>query len=125
MKIGKMEGSPEEIRNFIENNGLNIEDYLEQPQPPLRRVWLIIPACLVVASLFWLTLFTPSSIAFLTFIFLIGFGGGIWLAVSVQIRFENSWATTIVAVGTLLMMLVAIGVLSPAEMLQYLKEFEK
>ena len=122
MKIGKLEGSPEEIRDFIENNGLNIEDYLDRPQPPLKLVWLIVPVCVIIVQLSWLTLFAPTSIALQTFVFLIGCGAGIWLAVNVQIRFQSTWAATFVAVGVVLIMLVAIGMLSPAELVQQLKE---
>lgn len=124
MKIGKMVGSPEEIRDFIENNGLNIEDYLELPQSRPKLVWSIPPVCLFIVVLCWLTLFPPTSIALQTFIFLIGCLGAIWLAVNVQIRFQNTWATTFLVVGTVLIMLVAIGVLSPEELIQQLKEIK-
>jgi hypothetical protein len=46
MKIGKMEGSPEEIKNFFQDNGLNIPDFLEKPEAPLKPIWLIAPVFL-------------------------------------------------------------------------------
>jgi energy-coupling factor transporter transmembrane protein EcfT len=125
MKIGKMEGSPEEIRDFFQNNGLNIADYLERLEPSLKAVWFIVPVILVIASLSWLTLLTPTHAPIQTFVFLIGCGGGIWLAVDVQIRFKNTWAAVFVAVGTVLIMLVAIGMVTPREMIQHLKELKK
>ncbi len=124
MKIGNLEGSPQEIRDLIVNNDLNIEDYLQQPQSPLKLVWIIVPVCLVIVQLLWLTLFTPTSIELQTFVFLIGCGAGIWLAVSVQIRFQSTSATTFLVVGVVLIMLVAIGTLSPAELVQQLKEIQ-
>ncbi len=125
MKIGKMEGSPEEIRDFFQNNGLNIINYIERPEPPLKPVWFILPACLVIASLICLTLVAPIRTSIQTLLFLLGCGAGIWLAVNVQIRFRNAWATVFVAVGTVLIMLVAIGMVTPIEMIQYLKELKK
>ncbi len=82
MKLGKMEGTPEEIRDFFQNNGLNIEDYLEKPDTPISRIWFIILANLIVASIVILTLVQPTSKAIRTFLlFVSGCGSGFWLAV--------------------------------------------
>ncbi len=56
MKMGKMEGSPEEIRDFFQNNSLNIEDYIERPESPLNPIWLIIPAVILFIAFSSLTL---------------------------------------------------------------------
>jgi hypothetical protein len=118
MKIGKMEGSPEEINNFFQNNGLNISEYLEKPEPPLKPIWLIAPVCFIVVFLATLTLFT-LNIGVMTFIFLLGCSAAIWLSAALQIRFKNTWAAVFVFVGILLIFLVAIGVVKPVEMIQY------
>jgi uncharacterized membrane protein len=125
MKIGKMEGSPEEIKDFFQNIDLNIADYLERTEQPMKSIWFVLPVVMVIFSLSWLTLFAPSLVALQTFIFSIGCGGGIWLAVNVQIRFKNTWAAVFVAIGAVLLMMVAIGLVTPTEMLQSLKEFKK
>ena len=121
MKIGNLEGDPEEIRNFIENNGLNINDFLDLPKKRPALFWFIIPGFLFFVVLFWLTLFSPTSDALRNLLFLIGCLAGIWQAVNVQIRFQNPWAATFIGVGIPLVMLVAIGVLSPAELVNELK----
>ncbi len=125
MKMGKMEGTPEEIRDFFQNNDLNIEDYIERPESPLKPVWFILPAVVLVLAFSFLTMFAPQSSAVQNFMFLIGFGAGIWLSVSVQIRFKNIWAAVFVAVGSVLIMLVAIGVITPKEIIQHLKEMRE
>lgn len=125
MKLGKLEGSPEEIRDFCQYNNVNIADFLERPEPPLKPVWFIVPGFLVIFSLFCLTILRLTSTAFQTFIFLIGCGAGIWLAVSVQIRFKNTWAAIFVAFGIILIMLVAIGAVTPSEMIRYFEKFKK
>ena len=42
MKLG-LEGTPEEVINFFQNNGLNPLDYFEKPESSLQTRWLIIP----------------------------------------------------------------------------------
>ena len=121
MKLGKMEGSPEEIRDIIEIHGLNLADYLEKPERPLSAVWLIAPVAIVVLSLIFLVVLSPLSPQALILLFLLGGGGACWLAASVQIRFKNPWATAVVAIGLLLMVLVAAGFLTPKETVEAIK----
>jgi len=125
MKIGMVEGSPEEIRDFFQNNGLNIQDYLEKPETPLNRIWFIVPVLLIFGAISLLTLIASVPNPTQAFLFLIGCGAGIWLAVNVQIRFKNTWAAGFIAVGTILLMLVAIGVMAPSELVQQMKDLRK
>lgn len=125
MKIGNTEGTPEEIKDFFQNNSLNIIDYLEKPEQPLKPVWFIVPVSLVIAALLCLTLLAPTQTSLRTLVFLLGCSAGFWLAVNVQIRFKNAWATFFVAVGAVLVMLVAIGIVAPLDMVKYLKELRK
>jgi len=124
MKIG-LEGKHEEIRNFFQNNGLNIKDYIERPESPLKPIWLIIPTIIFIFAFSSLTLIAPQSVPIKKFIFLIGCGAGIWLSVGVQIKFKNAWAAGLVAIGVVLIMLVAIDVITPKEMMQHLKEISQ
>lgn len=125
MKMGQIEGSPEEIRDFFQNNGLNIADYIEKPEDPLKPIWLIVPAIILALAFSSLTLFAPQTPATQNLIFLFGCGAGIWLTVSVQIKFKNTWAAGFIAIGSILIMLVAIGLITPTEMMQHLKEIQK
>lgn len=125
MKMGNMEGSPEEIKDFYQENDLNIAEYIEKPENPLKPIWLIVPAIIFALSFSYLTLSAPQSPPTQKMIFLFGCGAGIWLSVSVQIRFNNICAAGIVLIGSILMMLVAIGVITPIEMMQHLKETQK
>lgn len=125
MKMGKLEGSPEKIRDFFQNNGLNIQDYLEKPEPPLKRILFIVPVLLIAGAISLLTLIAPSAESAQNFLFLTGCGAGIWLAVNVQIRYKNTWAAVFTAVGTVLLMLVAFGEMAPSELVQHMKDLKK
>jgi hypothetical protein len=124
MKIGNMEGTPEEIKNFIVINDCNLQDILNLPEPPLNLLWFVPPVILTIISLSCLTLFRPNSETLKPFLFLIGCGAGIWLSVNVQLRFKNSLATVLVALGTVLIMLVAAGYITPIEIFRSLKELK-
>ena len=123
MKAGPFDGSPKEVRDLLENHGLRLEDLLEQPAPPLRAAHLTIPAILLCVALLLLALMSRScSPAALTLIYLLCLGCGTWLAVSIQLKFRNGMATFVVAIGVILMILVASGVFSPKEAAEFIKD---
>ncbi len=102
-----------------------VADYIEKPKDPLKPIWLIVPAIILALAFSSLTMFAPQSPATQKLIFLYGCGAGIWLSASVQIKFKNTWASGFVAIGSILIMLVAIGVITPTEMMENLKEIQK
>ncbi len=120
MKIGPLEGTHEEVRNIFEDNGLNLSDYLLKPSAPLNRVWLILPVVCIFTSAGILTFFDQAEDKTRIFIFLCGFGSSIWGGISLHIRFKSVWAAMALIIGGLLIMLVALGVLSPTELLNHI-----
>ncbi len=125
MKIGGIEGTPQEIRDAFENHGLRLEDYLERPEAPLATIWVIFPSAAVAVVLVLMVLLAPLTKTPLLLLFLFGAGSVVWLTVAIQVRFKNGWATAAVAIGGLLMLLVAGGFIEPKETAQVLKELKK
>lgn len=125
MKFGPVEGTSEEIKNFFQDNGLKATDYFAPPESPIKTIWFVIPSACVVFALAVLTLFTLPSAAGATFTFLVGSAASLWLAVNVQLRFKSAWATGIVVIGCLLLMLVALGAVTPLQMLEEFKSLRK
>ncbi len=126
MKLGPLDGSVEEVRDLLENHGLRIEDYIEKPAVPLETKFLILPAVVLAISLLLLTLLSDyCSLTILTLIYLLGFAGSLWLTVSIQLRFKNMPATFVVAIGSLVMILVASGIFSPKEATEFIKGFRE
>lgn len=125
MKIGDgdMEGTPEEIKDFCENNGLNIEDYLEKPEKPLSRSLFMAPSGLYIVFIIFLTVAALPN-EWRIFIFLLGCCCSLWLGVNIQIRYKNTWATAFVIIGGIAFMLVALGVISPLELLERAQELK-
>ena len=125
MKLGPFNGTTEEVKDLFENSGLNLEDYFE-PQSRIEIKFLIIPAVVLGAALFLLAFCANQcSPTTLTLIYLLGFSGGTWLTTSTQLRFKNTLATFAVAIGALLMVLVASGIFSPREAAEFVKELIK
>jgi asparagine N-glycosylation enzyme membrane subunit Stt3 len=121
MKLGPIEGTKEEITGFFQDNGLQVRDYFQIPEPPIKTVWLVIPALSILPIFAALTLFESLSIGQQIFAFLVGCAAIVWLATVVQLRFKQAWAAGIVLIGGLLLMLVALGDISPIQMLNELK----
>jgi len=131
MKVGNMEGSPQEIKDFIENNGLNIHDYLEKseqpklPENPLGKIWFVIPSLLYLTSIIGLILNSTLDKNWQNLIFLIGCCNTIWLSAIVQIRFNSLKTTILIAISGLLILLMAFEVITANELLQHAKEIIK
>jgi len=119
MKIGPVEGTPEEVNDFFQNNGLNPLDYFEKPEPLLPVKWLIIPSVLFVAAFTVLALLGEDSGKTGIVLFLAGLASSVWLAVSVHIRFKTAWGAGAIVFAGLLIMLVALGVLEPKQLTVY------
>ena len=121
MKLGKAEGTPEEIKDFFENHGLNPGDYFEKAENPLDWKWIAIPGAIVAISVLLLVLLDNVTPKIHILLFLVGAGCACWAAASLQIRFKNGWATTVAAVGALLVLLVAAGFIAPKETVDAIK----
>ena len=125
MKLGPIEGTKEEVAGFFQDNGLNVKDYFQMPLAPIEVIWCAIPASLMVISLATLTLIESLSTGQKMFVFLVGCAALVWLTTVIQLRFKHAWATGIIAIGGLLLMLVALGAISPTQMLNEVKSFRE
>ena len=125
MKIANLEGTTEEIKNFFQDNGLKAENFFEPVENPIATPWLVVPGVLVFLALATLTLLQSTAPQLRTFLFVAICFFGIWWAVVLQLRFKNPWATGIVAGGCLLLALVALGVVTPVQMLEEVKGLKK
>lgn len=125
MKIANVEGTTEEFKNFFQDNGLNAADFFEAPDTPIGTVWLVLPAVCVFATLAVLTLAPALEQHYQKFAFVAACFFSIWWSVVLQLRFKNAWATGIVAGGCLLLSLVALGVVTPVQMLEEVKAIKK
>lgn len=124
MKIANLEGTTEEIKNFFQDNGLKATDFFEQPESPINTFWLVAPGvcvflCLAAQSLLALPS-TPQK-----FLYIVNCFFAICWALALQLRFKNAWATSIVAIGCLLLALVALGAVTPIQVLEELKAIKK
>ena len=125
MKIANLEGTTDEIKNFFQDNGLKAENFFESAEKPIKTRWLVMPAVFVFITLAALTLLQGATAQQQKFLFVAACFFGIWWSVVLQLRFKNAWATGIVAVGCLLLALVALGVVTPIQMLEVVKAIKK
>lgn len=122
MKMGPFNGNTEEVRDLLENNGLKLEDFLEKPSAPLKTRFLVIPAIMLALTLCIMAVIPADSPNWqLRVLYVFSFGSGTWICASTQIRFNNSIATFCVAIGIILTILLAVGLLSPREAAEFVK----
>lgn len=89
MKMGKLEGSPEEIYRFYQINDLNVLEYIDKPETQLKRRWVVVPAIISVILLIILALdIFPISLVKAS-ILAIGIACSVWLACSIHVYFKN------------------------------------
>lgn len=121
MKIANLEGTTDEIKNFFQDNGLKAENFFEPAEKPIKTRWLVTPAVFVLITLAALTLLEGATAQQQKFLFVAACFSGIWWSVVLQLRFKNAWATGVAAGGCLLLALVALGVVTPVQMLEEVK----
>ena len=126
MKFGPIDGSPEEIRDLLKNDGLKLTDYFERPATMLQSRYVVLPAVVLGVGLVAVVSFAGSpSKNLLRLLDLLSVGGVLWLIVSVQLRFRQTAATLATALGSLLMLMIAKGILSLPEVTEILKDLWK
>ncbi|WP_149866611.1 hypothetical protein [Stenotrophomonas geniculata] len=114
MKIGPAEGTPSEITEFFSNNGLDANRYFAVNKPTSN--WLIIiPGLAFTATAIGLLYCRKNSVQLAEYIFIIGLVSTIWLACTLQTRFKSIVSTLVVSIGCVLVLLVAWGLLLPAD----------
>ncbi|MEN9480790.1 MAG: hypothetical protein RLZZ298_2185 [Pseudomonadota bacterium] len=117
MKLGPMEGTPEEIKGFIQDNGLQVEKFFQAHEEPISTIWFVVPAVIVITSIAFFTLLTMPKSGTSTFVFLAGCAAALWLATNIQLRFKNIRASRGVLICCVLFLLVALGVINPSDLL--------
>ena len=118
MKLGDLEGTPEEIKDFFENNGLALNDYFQPPDKPIHPAWLFIPTIIVVISVLWPNFADRTSPQ--TLPFLLGCLGIVWLTISLQIRYKRITVSSIAVFGCMAVLVVSYRLLTPLEAIQQL-----
>lgn len=125
MKIGQhIEGSPEEIQNFFENNGLNLEDYIEKPDNnKLDLKWLIIPIGLFISCSVLISTKAIVNEIWVVIITLLDLGFMVWTTASIQLKFKNAWVTGFSLLGLVIMLLFSAGLITLVEATDALKNY--
>ena len=119
MKIGPkgIVGTPEEIKDYQINNGLNFDAFFRRILP-FR--WFIIPCLLYSVTALSLPFLKDSYFPFL-FLLLFGIGFMGWSVISLQLRYNNRLATSLLTIIMIAILSAASGFLSPSAVLQYLR----
>lgn len=126
MKIGKIEGSPEEINNFFQNEDLNIQDFLEIPKPPLKQTWVMIPGLFSTVFLVGLALCPADNILARNLLYYFACAMSIWMAAAIHIKFPNNIGLTVlIATGMIALFSLVQGSITPVELIQCIKDFKK
>jgi hypothetical protein len=125
MRLGKVVGSPKEIRNLIEDSGLKIPDYLEKPERQIGTIWFIVPPAIVLIAATISVLIPAIGPSGRVLAFVVGSGASIWLSVNVHIRFKSAWAASTIVIGAIALLLVSAGLVAPLDMLKQLREIRK
>ena len=125
MKLGQIEGTPEEITNLFQNNNTNIFDYITRPEQPIKTIWLIVPIILFLCAICTIIFIIPNDVHWRTFVFIIGCCSGLWFSTIIQLRYKSPWVTGLIAICCLLLLLVALGNITPMQMLDEFKSIKK
>lgn len=119
MKLGPAEGTAEEIKGFLENNGMDLKDYFERPVKPMNNAWYILPGIVIVFAMATLAFCSWVSPAGKTFLFLIGVVGFLWGAVLTHGQHKSPWLSGGVVIVGVLVMLTSMGAMAPMQMLDW------
>jgi hypothetical protein len=110
MKVGKLEGTPKEIRDVFEDHGLNMADILERRDEPLGVAHIVTPAVFTVLDALTICMRWVSNLSVL---FTVGVMFAGWLAFMVHLRWSKSSLTVVAAMAAVILLMVAGGMSLP------------
>jgi predicted membrane-bound dolichyl-phosphate-mannose-protein mannosyltransferase len=127
MKVSRegLEGTPQEIRDFFQDNGLQAKNYLTQVEQPLGKLHFVTSSIVYAASAVLLVFIpavwrAPTIIAFVLGVISLG-----WLSISLQLRYKNVWAATLCVIMGIPLLLVAVGLIAPLDFLNHLQQIQR
>ena len=124
MKIGGAEGTPAEIKEFLENNGLDVKKYFADYKEAGN--WTIAVPCIInLATAIAILYFRKNSIDGTDYLIIAGLATIVWMACVVQTRFRSLTSTIVVAIGAILILLVANGVMRAADLPEKVKSLSE
>jgi hypothetical protein len=124
MKFLGLEGTLEEINDFIDIHKLDVDKYFEKKES-LHWKWIVFPILLLIAIILALIFFSESNGKVVIFLFVLGIGSATWLVTSVQLKFKIKYVSTLTSIGLLIILLVAAGYLIPGQILETIKSIWK
>lgn len=126
MKFGHVEGTHEEITNFCKNMGMNPADYFQPVEAPttVHAAWIALPIAGVFVTACLMLLIPSMETKYANLLFLASVLCSACAATSVQLKFNNAWATGIVGITGLVIALISINILSPSDIADYLRDYK-
>jgi len=118
VKIKDMEGDETDLRNLFQKSGCSLASYLkidEREKISAHWLWILLCVLFAVACCVWNNVFSPGwhKVAILG-LFLLSF----LLVLLVHFNFRNWHLTAIAGVGTLTLVLIAMNVYPPGEVVR-------
>lgn len=122
MRIGNVEGTPQEIKDMFDNQGFRFEDYLGKPYLPPKKIWVAIPICLTILILMTIVIIGDIDIRLTSVLYILCFATGIWSTCSIQYTLKNTSVTVIVAIGIMILILVVFQYIKPQDTIPLIKK---
>lgn len=125
MKVGEVEGSPQEIHDFFNNNGMDLSDYISAP---MKKRWLMLPVVISVLVLACNALgqvyYPGFSSKCLPVALILQLACITWLVAAVQLKFDSVATTVVLSLSCLLLVAITAGVMSVSDALNFVKSFK-
>jgi len=114
MKIGKINGTPQEIKNFLIDNGIQASDFLDLPRK-IELKWLIIPASLfiIISFILWI-INRPYSPIFILLVIMDLLTLGCLVA-SIHLKFKNQFVSILFFILLLIIFLMCVRFITLSE----------
>lgn len=113
----ELEGTPEEIHDFCQNNGLNFDDFFVKP---ISKLWLI-GACAIWGILLAISIFLPTEeVKLKTLLLLLMCGNSLVIGIIIKRQFDQDYI--LVTSFLIIFSMVGVGFIPVEKMIDYLNK---
>ncbi|WP_063454340.1 hypothetical protein [Acinetobacter johnsonii] len=115
----ELEGTPQEIHDFCQNNGLNFDNFFVEP---ISKKWLT-GACILWGILLLVAIFLPiAEIKWRTLLLILMCANSLGIGLIVKHQFNQDY--TIITIFLVIFSLVAVGFVPVEKMFEYINKLK-
>lgn len=118
----KVEGTPDEIKNFVRTENFPVDEFFKPEDLSIHNIWVFIPAVMFIICIV-INVFCPTTVKWTLLVNVIGLCSACWLAFSCQIVWKQFAITGLIPVFAIVILMLSTSQMTMAEAMVKIEKY--